>query len=238
MTTTVDAEGNQTEIVYPSGFEAHRTFDELNRLTLLEDSSSNDIASWTRCGAANRRDVLSYENGTTTTWGWDGFRRPTTITHEDSGSSYPPASPTAGCVALLRAAHAGSDNPTLEARSHQRGKGDTASTRLGTYDRANRLTKVIDLRTTRRQAVRCVWRGTTFASPRLVMDYRRTRRVSRRVCRRSVMSAPRSLPDCHSPPSRVVLSAEATRGDSCATTDHLAEQSRVARTAREWTRPC
>ncbi len=129
VTYTVDAEGNQTEIDYPSGFEAHRTFDELNRLTLLEDSSSNDIASWTRYGAANRRDVLSYENGTTTTWGWDGFRRPTTITHEDSGSSE---------FAGFTYGWDKNDNPTFEARSHQSGKGD-----VYTYDRANRLTKVL-----------------------------------------------------------------------------------------------
>ncbi len=103
VTYTVDAEGNQTEIDYPSGFEAHRTFDELNRLTLLEDSSSNDIASWTRYGAANRRDVLSYENGTTTTWGWDGFRRPTTITHEIRNPKYGTRNVFSECAACRRA---------------------------------------------------------------------------------------------------------------------------------------
>ncbi len=129
VTFTYDDGGNATKIAYPSGFEARRTFDEIGRVTAIDDKSDADVADFDLYGAGSRRKQVSFANGTTSTYTYDGFRRPTDIAHEDSGSTE---------FAGFEYGWDKNDNPTYEERSHQSDKGDAYD-----YDQANRLIEVL-----------------------------------------------------------------------------------------------
>ena len=129
VTRTFDAEGRATQIDYPSGFESHRTFDDVHRLTAIEDKSSVSIADLDLHGGGGRRKQVSFGNSTTASYTYDGFRRPTDIVHEDSSSTE---------LAGFEYGWDKNDNPTYEERSHQSDQGDVYA-----YDRANRLVTVL-----------------------------------------------------------------------------------------------
>jgi YD repeat-containing protein len=115
VTYTPDLEGNVTEVAYPSSFSAVRTIDDDGRVSAIEDGSSNDIVSWAFYGGGHRTKTATFGNTTTATYSWDGFRRPTSISHKDSsptGSAAPrPVSGGRG-RACLRSSRAGDATPT------------------------------------------------------------------------------------------------------------------------------
>lgn len=129
VTYTWDAEGNRTKIDYPSGFDANEARDDLGRISGITDQSSNSVASFSHYGPGLRRKGITFGNGTTSTYTYDGFRRPTAIDHKTSGSTE---------FAGFDYGWDANDNPLYEERSHASGAGD-----VYTYDKANRLTKVL-----------------------------------------------------------------------------------------------
>ncbi|MCP3981970.1 MAG: hypothetical protein GY716_21920, partial [bacterium] len=129
VTYTYDAESNLTKIDYPSGFDANRTYDDIGRLTEIEDGSSVSVQAMSYYGGGYRKSVLDHGNTTTTTFSYDGYRRPTEISHEDSN-------PTE--LAGFEYGWDKNDNPLYEAHSHNSGKGFVYS-----YDRSNRLTRAL-----------------------------------------------------------------------------------------------
>jgi RHS repeat-associated protein len=129
VTYTWNAEGERTKVAYPSGFEARETRDDLGRLTEIKDQSNVSVATFALYGAGGRLKTLGSGNGMAGTWAYDGFRRPTDISNKTSG-----ATERAGFEYGWDA----NDNLTYEERRHISGKGDVYS-----YDKANRLTKVL-----------------------------------------------------------------------------------------------
>ncbi|MCG3135660.1 MAG: hypothetical protein HMLKMBBP_03385 [Planctomycetes bacterium] len=129
VTYTYDDDGNRTKIDYPSGFDANETRDALGRLTEVKDASNASIAAFDLYGAGLRRKKTSFGNGNTSELVYDGFRRPVEINHKYTGGSE---------FAGQDYAWDKNDNPLMEKRSHESGKGD-----VYTYDKANRLTKVL-----------------------------------------------------------------------------------------------
>ncbi|NUN51781.1 MAG: hypothetical protein HUU06_03200 [Planctomycetaceae bacterium] len=125
-----DDAGNITRIDYPDGsFYVTRTYDDINRLTLVEDGSSNDIVAIGFDSMTGRLDQYTFQNGTTTEFGYDGFGRVTALDHKDS-------TPT-----LLRGydmAYDDAGNMLYEEFAHDSGKGHTYY-----YDNADRLTKTL-----------------------------------------------------------------------------------------------
>jgi len=88
-----------------------------------------DIASFALCGAGQRRKTQTLQNGSQGFFSYDGFRRPTEISHKTGGGTQ---------FAGFTYAWDKNDNPLMEQRSHTSDKGD-----VYTYDKANRLTKVL-----------------------------------------------------------------------------------------------
>lgn len=126
---TWNAEGERTKITYPSGFEARETRDDLGRMIEIKDQSNVSVATFAIYGAGGRLQTLGSGNGMVGTWSYDGFRRPTDISHKTSS-----ATERAGFEYGWDA----NDNPTYEERRHLSGHGE-----VYTYDKANRLTKVL-----------------------------------------------------------------------------------------------
>ncbi|MCE9638366.1 MAG: hypothetical protein K8T90_21910 [Planctomycetes bacterium] len=126
---TWDPESNRTKIDYPSGFDANEARDALGRMSSITDGSSATVASFSLYGAGLRRKQVTLPNSTTANYAYDGFRRPTAIDHKASGGTE---------FAGFDYGWDKNDNPLYEERSHQSGKGD-----VYTYDRANRLTRVL-----------------------------------------------------------------------------------------------
>ncbi|MCE9636829.1 MAG: RHS repeat-associated core domain-containing protein, partial [Planctomycetes bacterium] len=91
--------------------------------------SSATVASFDLYGAGLREKKRTLANSTYTAVTYDGFRRPTDIDHKTSGGTR---------FAGFAYAWDQNDNPLMEQRSHQSGKGDVYS-----YDKVNRLTKVL-----------------------------------------------------------------------------------------------
>ncbi len=129
VTYTWDAESNKTRVTYPSTFEARRTYDEVCCLMEVDDKTDTSIVSFGVIGRHHRRDTVTFGNGTTTTVGYDGYRRIVEIAHEDSSSPE---------FASFDYAWDANSNPLYEARGHESGAGE-----LYTYDQANRLTKTL-----------------------------------------------------------------------------------------------
>ncbi len=129
VTYSWNAEGERTKAAYPSGFEARETRDDLGRTTEIKDQYNTSVSTFALYGAAGRLKTLGSGNGMVGTWSYDGFRRPTDISHKTSG-----ATERAGFEYGWDA----NDNPTHEERRHLSGHGD-----VYTYDKANRLTKVL-----------------------------------------------------------------------------------------------
>ncbi len=127
---TYDDAGNITQVSYPDGsFAAKRTFDDVNRPTLVEDGSLVDIVTVDYYGAGGRLKKLTFGNATTGTYGYDGFRWVSAIDHEDSGPS------------LLRGYDLARDsvgNILYEEKAHDSGKGHNYA-----YDPASRLTSTL-----------------------------------------------------------------------------------------------
>jgi RHS repeat-associated protein len=130
VTCSHDPEANLTQVDYPSGFEAHRSYDALNRLASVVDHNTASVASFALHGAGGRRQSVGFGNGTATEYGYDGFRRPSSIEHATS---------TPTVFAGFAYGWDKNDNPLYEARSHQGGRGWVYS-----YDRANRLVTALD----------------------------------------------------------------------------------------------
>jgi RHS repeat-associated protein len=129
VTYTWDAEGNRTKTDYPSGFDANEARDDLGRISGITDGSAANVASLSHYGPSLRHKGITFGNGTTATYTYDGFRRPTAIDHKTSGGTE-----FAGFDYRWDA----NDNPLYEERSHASGAGD-----VYTYDKANRLTKML-----------------------------------------------------------------------------------------------
>ncbi len=129
VTFTFDAEGNSTKIAYPSGFEARRKFDTIHRLTAIDDKTDAGIADFDLYGAGARRKQVSFANGTTSSYLYDGFRRQTDLAHANSGATE---------FAGFEYGWDKNDNPLYETRRHQSNAGDAYG-----YDQANRLIEVL-----------------------------------------------------------------------------------------------
>jgi RHS repeat-associated protein len=125
---TWNAEGGLERLNYAGGFSAHRSYDDIDRLTSITDGT-NPVASFDLFGAGGRLKTTTLGNTTHTEYAYDGYRRPTSIYHETN----------------LNVTFAGfeydydkNDNPLYEARTHKSGHGDVYS-----YDKLNRLTSVL-----------------------------------------------------------------------------------------------
>jgi RHS repeat-associated protein len=129
VTYTWNAEGERTKAVYPSGFEARETRDDLGRCTEIKDQSNVSVATFALYGAGGRLKTVASGNGMVGTWSYDGFRRPTDISHKTSGNTE---------RAGFEYGWDANDNPTYEERRHLSGHGD-----VYTYDKANRLMTVL-----------------------------------------------------------------------------------------------
>ena len=77
--------GATASIAYPSGFALTHTRDAIDRMTVLHDATASvNVATFTWQGPG-RRATTSNQNGTGTTYAWDGFRRIAEIDHTLSG---------------------------------------------------------------------------------------------------------------------------------------------------------
>jgi RHS repeat-associated protein len=129
---TYDEGGNTTRIDYPDGsFYITRTYDDANRLTKVEDASSNDIVAVQFDSMTARLQKYTFENGTTSNYLFDGFGRVSDLDHKTSA----PAT-FAGYDMLYDKM----GNLLYEEWSHDSGKGNNYA-----YDKAYRLTKSLHL---------------------------------------------------------------------------------------------
>jgi RHS repeat-associated protein len=126
---TYDAESQRTQVSYPSSFAANESRDAIGCLMGVTDGSSATIASFDMYGAMMRTKKTTFGNGASANYTYDGFRRTTDISHQDSGHTE---------FAGFTYGWDKADNPLYEARSHQSGHGDVYS-----YDAANRLTRTL-----------------------------------------------------------------------------------------------
>jgi RHS repeat-associated protein len=129
---TYDDAGNLTRLDYPDGsFYVTRTYDDVNRLTLIEDGSSNDIVDIDFDSMSQRLSKYTFQNGTTTEFGYDGFGRITDLDHKTS---------TPTTFAGYDMAYDKMNNVLYEEWSHDSGKGHNYS-----YDKAYRLKKTLQV---------------------------------------------------------------------------------------------
>ncbi len=125
VTHTYDAESNLTKMDYPHGdaevgFDVGRTYDDVGRLTEIDDGSSVSVQAMSYRGGGDRKSVL--DHASTTAHSYGGNRRPTAIRHEDS-------TPTE--FAGLAYGWDRSDSPVCEAQSHGGGNPTGPSTVSG-----------------------------------------------------------------------------------------------------------
>ena len=77
--------GGPDLITYPSALRPHAVRDDLDRMTALHDATNTaDVATFAWQGAS-RLAATTNQNGTSTEYAWDGFRRLATIDHQLSG---------------------------------------------------------------------------------------------------------------------------------------------------------
>lgn len=71
VTHVLDANGNVTKTTYPDGYYIDRVYDELNRLTDIKLNGAGTSAVQFTYDALSRRTKLTYENGCTTSYGFE-----------------------------------------------------------------------------------------------------------------------------------------------------------------------
>jgi YD repeat-containing protein len=83
----LDKNSNLTKLTYPDGYYVTRVYDQLNRLTTIELDGSTTAAIGITYDELSRRMVLTYDNGATSTYGFQLNDDLTTLAEAFVGSS-------------------------------------------------------------------------------------------------------------------------------------------------------
>ena len=75
-----DANGNQVKLIYPDNSFVIREFDEVNRLTAINDDQNNSIASFTYTPLSRLKNI-NYGNGISTNYTMDYYNRISKVSH-------------------------------------------------------------------------------------------------------------------------------------------------------------
>lgn len=87
VTHVLDANGNIVKTTYPDGYFVENSFDELNRMTGIKLNGSGTNAVSFGWDALSRKSSQSFENGTSTSFGYALDDAPTDIDHSFVGSN-------------------------------------------------------------------------------------------------------------------------------------------------------
>jgi RHS repeat-associated protein len=82
---TYDKAGNRTRLYYPNGSWINYTYDGLDRLTKISDSSANTVAGFSY-DALSRRTKLDFANGTQASYQYDAAGRLLALAHAKTSS--------------------------------------------------------------------------------------------------------------------------------------------------------
>ncbi|MBL8085612.1 MAG: hypothetical protein JNN26_23500, partial [Candidatus Obscuribacter sp.] len=87
VTHQLDANGNLTRTTYPDGYFIERVFDQLNRLTDIKLNGAGTSAVQFQYDALSRRTKLIYENGCSTSYGFEQDNDLNGLLHNFVGSN-------------------------------------------------------------------------------------------------------------------------------------------------------